>query len=362
MQNLACADAAGNLNLKDSLFERESFARKTRCNSIFDSFSSRLFRRGDSFIFLRSYTSKILIKAFLLSVSLPKPTSRIFNMEAPRASKRLRTHVIKGKKIAIEGNIATGKSTFIKMLQNESEEWSVVPEPVARWTNISTGDDEAPLSLSQQSGGNLLQMFYDDISRWSYTFQSYALLSRMRLQRKGVPPELEDANNPVQFFERSLQSDRYIFALNCYESGVMSETEWNIYQDWSSYLLRSLGELKLDGIIYLRANPEVCYSRMQKRGRDEEKTVSLDYLKCLHEKHEAWLHRNEVQMDPTLIGVPILTLDCNEEFVEDAERQRAMLDKVIKFVGADDSLDDSGVDSNNVSTSCSEEGNSDVEY
>ncbi|XP_039273653.2 deoxycytidine kinase 2-like isoform X2 [Styela clava] len=359
MQNLACADAAGNLNLKDSLFERESFARKTRCNSIFDSFSSRLFRRGDSFIFLRSYTSKILIKAFLLSVSLPKPTSRIFNMEAPRASKRLRTHVIKGKKIAIEGNIATGKSTFIKMLQNESEEWSVVPEPVARWTNISTGDDEP--TMSQKTGGNILGLFYQDPKRWAYTFESYTFVSRMKDSFNPLSGK-QSALNPVQFYERSVYSSRYIFALNCYESGVMSETEWNIYQDWSSYLLRSLGELKLDGIIYLRANPEVCYSRMQKRGRDEEKTVSLDYLKCLHEKHEAWLHRNEVQMDPTLIGVPILTLDCNEEFVEDAERQRAMLDKVIKFVGADDSLDDSGVDSNNVSTSCSEEGNSDVEY
>lgn len=51
-------------------------------------------------------------------------------------------------------------------------------------------------------------MFYDDINRWSYTFQTYALLSRMRLQRKEMPPELENAQNPVQFYERSLHSDR----------------------------------------------------------------------------------------------------------------------------------------------------------
>ena len=50
---------------------------------------------------------------------------------------------------------------------------------------------------------------------------------------------------------------RYIFALNCFESGVMSETEWNIYQDWSTYLIHALGDLKLDGIIYLRSEPEV---------------------------------------------------------------------------------------------------------
>ena len=68
--------------------------------------------------------------------------------------------------------------------------------------------DTEELTMSQKSGGNLLQMFYDDISRWSYTFQSYALLSRMRLQRKPLAYK-ENIKNPVQFFERSLQSDRW---------------------------------------------------------------------------------------------------------------------------------------------------------
>ncbi|XP_002125268.2 deoxycytidine kinase 2 [Ciona intestinalis] len=275
--------------------------------------------------------------------------------------------VRRGKKFAIEGNIATGKSTFLKLLESQSSDWSVVAEPVARWTNVSQDGDEVELTTSQKSGGNLLQMFYDDIHRWSYTFQSYALLSRMRLQREPLPASFtnEQVKKHVQFFERSMQSDRYIFALNCYESGCMSETEWNIYQDWSQYLVHSIGELKLDGIIYLRANPEVCYQRMLKRGRPEESGVTMEYLECLNEKHESWLYRKDVKMDESLIDVPILVIDCNEEFATNPEKHQSMMSMVHKFVAnPSTSLDDSGVDSqcSSISMDSDEMENSDIEY
>ena len=87
----------------------------------------------------------------------------------------------------------------------------------------------------------------------------------------------------------------YIFARNCYETGLMNKTEWSIYTDWSTYLLESLGDLQLDGFIYLRCNPKVCENRMVKRGRLEEKDVTLDYLSQIHEKHEQWLHSRKFQ-------------------------------------------------------------------
>ena len=87
----------------------------------------------------------------------------------------------------------------------------------------------------------------------------------------------------------------YIFARNCFETGLMTETEWAIYKDWSTYLLESLGDLQLDGFIYLRCDPKVCDKRMAKRGRPEEQGVTLEYLTQLHEKHEKWLHNREFQ-------------------------------------------------------------------
>ncbi|KAL0162602.1 hypothetical protein M9458_041998, partial [Cirrhinus mrigala] len=90
------------------------------------------------------------------------------------------------------------------MLERASEEWEVIPEPIGKWCNVQTTENEyEELSTSQKSGGNLLQMLYDKPSRWSYTFQTYACLSRVRSQLQPPSAKLRQAEQPVQFFERS---------------------------------------------------------------------------------------------------------------------------------------------------------------
>ncbi|CAN2390380.1 Deoxycytidine kinase-like [Pristimantis euphronides] len=187
-----------------------------------------------------------------------------------------RSFLKRGKKISIEGNIAAGKSTFVRILEKANDEWEVVPEPIAKWCNMQAPENDfQELSISQKSGGNLLQMLYDKPTRWAYTFQTYACLSRVRAQLNPVSPKLREAEHPVQFFERSVYSDLYIFASSLFVAGNINETEWAVYQDWHMWLLHQFQcETELDGIVYLRATPEKCMSRLHSRGRERKNKAS----------------------------------------------------------------------------------------
>lgn len=240
------------------------------------------------------------------------------------------------KKISIEGNIAAGKSTFVRVLEKASEDWEVIPEPIGKWCNVQNDSDDIyqDLSSSQKSGGNLLQMLYDKPSRWSYTFQSYASLSRIRSQLQPLSDKLQQKEKPVQFFERSVYSDRYVFASTLFESGDLSETEWAVYQDWHTWLLNQFeSDIALDAIIYLRAAPERCMQRLLHRGREEEQDIPLEYLEQLHLKHEAWLHQRSLRLEfEYLNDLPILVLDVDQDFKNDRIKQEAIVDEVREFL------------------------------
>ncbi|XP_061116468.1 deoxycytidine kinase 2-like isoform X2 [Conger conger] len=230
------------------------------------------------------------------------------------------------KRVSVEGNIAVGKSTFARLLQSENEDWEVVQEPVSKWQNVE--------GASSQTVNNLLQMMYQDPQRWSYTFQTFSCMSRMRTQLQPPAPRLlRPQGTPVQVFERSVYSDRYVFALNMFELGCISPTEWAVYQGWHSFLLEQFGpRLQLEGIIYLRASPERCMDRLRKRGRDEEKGVELAYLEKLHTQHENWLvHRSTELHFEHLKQLPVLVLDASVEFEQDVGVQEALITQVKAF-------------------------------
>lgn len=241
----------------------------------------------------------------------------------------------KHKKISIEGNIAAGKSTFVRLLEKTSDDWEVIPEPIAKWCNVQTDQDVyEELSSSQKSGGNLLQMLYSRPTRWSYTFQSYACLSRIRAQLQPPSLKLQESDRPVQFYERSVYSDRYVFASALYESQSLTDTEWSVYQDWHQWILEQFSPaLNLDAIVYLRAPPQCCMQRLLHRGREEEQDIPLEYLEQLHHKHETWLYQRSLRLDFEYLNqVPVLVLDVDQDFKNDLIKQQELMDKVKDFL------------------------------
>ncbi|KAM3927181.1 deoxyguanosine kinase, mitochondrial-like isoform 1-T2 [Leptodactylus fuscus] len=230
------------------------------------------------------------------------------------------------KKLSVEGNIAAGKSTFLKLLCDTQKEWSLMAEPLRKWQHVH--------SASHQDVDNLLQLLYDNPARWSYTFQTLSCMGRFKAQIETPPEHLLKLRDPVQIFERSVYSDRFVFAKALFELGHINEIEWTLYQDWHSFLIEEFGKrASLDGIIYLRATPAKCLERLQKRARREEKTVTQGYLQKLHDQHEGWLVERATDVHFQHIrDIPVLVLDVNEEFEDNPSVSEHLNNKVKEFV------------------------------
>jgi len=215
--------------------------------------------------------------------------------------------------LIIEGNIGAGKSTFLKMLKKNLD-LDIIPEPTEKWQKISAED-------------NLLDLFYKDTPRWAYTFQSYAFITRVQAL---IEHQKNNTDKPIQVLERSVYCDRYCFAKNCFESGLMSNLEWQIYKEWFSWLVENYTP-RPSGFVYLRTTPQTCFKRIAQRNRCEETDIPISYLEALHKKHEEWLI-DKKGVSLSLKAIPVLELDCNIDFEHNEEQQMKLIEKIKDFI------------------------------
>jgi deoxyadenosine/deoxycytidine kinase len=174
--------------------------------------------------------------------------------------------------ILFEGNIAAGKSTVGRRLA-QSGLFGFIEEPVGCW--------------QQDFEENLLDLFYRDAKRWAFTFQLAAFTTRAKTWTE----VLAMTNHSTVVLERSIYCDRYVFAKNCRQSGLMSTTEWQLYCRLWEWLQKNWCA-EPDKIVYLRTPAEVCHERIVERGRDEETEIPLEYLRDLETLHDEWLIEN----------------------------------------------------------------------
>ncbi|MBI1305816.1 MAG: deoxynucleoside kinase [Bacteroidetes bacterium] len=162
--------------------------------------------------------------------------------------------------IAVAGNIGAGKTTLTGLL---AKHYNWEPQYESLENNPYITD------------------FYEDMQRWSFNLQVYFLNSRfnnVRNLRKRGQTVIQD---------RTIYEDAYIFAPNLHAMGLMSTRDFDTYQAIFSSI-RSMLEPP-DLMIYLRASIPALVNRIQKRGRDYEDSIRLDYLKRLNERYEAWI-------------------------------------------------------------------------
>ncbi|XP_060556298.1 thymidine kinase 2, mitochondrial-like [Ruditapes philippinarum] len=189
--------------------------------------------------------------------------------------------------VSIEGNIGCGKTTLLEYFKS-SKVVEAIKEPVSQWTNVQ--------------GHNALQLLYEDPSRWSFSFNIYAQLTRVQMHTK-------PHNKQVKMLERSLFSTRHCFVENDYRNETINGLEYEILNKWFEYLTEMPGT-GVDLIVYLRADPKVCYERIKKRSRKEEAGVPYKLIEDLHNLHEEWLVRQSCGKLPA----PVLVLDANNEY------------------------------------------------
>ncbi len=210
----------------------------------------------------------------------------------------------------VEGNIGSGKSTLCRMLANIlGEEAEVIFEPVDKWR--STVDND--------TGNNILQNFYVDQNRWSYSFQTYTFLTRMEDMMK-------EQTKPLRFIERSIYTDKLVFARSLYETGKMTSLEWNMYNRWFDWLSEECFRRtnRPTGFIYIRADPQTSYDRMLKRERSEEKCVPLEYLTTVSQYHDEWLLQHNQEN--------VLVIDVDRDFESTPDEWERVYGLIREFV------------------------------
>jgi len=203
---------------------------------------------------------------------------------------------------SIEGNIGSGKSTLIKYLKEHFKyNMNVVfaDEPVQLWETIK-----------DENNKTILSHFYEDSSKWSFSFQIMAYISRLAEIRKKI------RQNPraILISERCLLTDRHVFAKMLYDDKKIHTIDYQIYLKWFDEFL---DEISMKGHIYLNASPQKCHERVIKRNREGE-NIPVEYLKKCHTYHTEWLNdkQNMLELDGNREETELVVQDWIQQITE----------------------------------------------
>jgi deoxyadenosine/deoxycytidine kinase len=222
--------------------------------------------------------------------------------------------------VSIEGNIGSGKSTLLETLKTIFKENSNVlflREPVDEWEKIKDKD-----------GNTMLQKFYANQKEYSFAFQMMAYISRLTILRETVRDIMNkvslnqdkndnDKNKKDKYIiitERSLYTDKFVFAKMLYDQGKIEDVMYQIYLNWFDEFAK---DFPVNDVIYVNTDPTKCYERIHKRARVGEEVIPLAYLTACHDYHNAFLDESTGIKATQLVLNGNLDIFQNSQVVDD---------------------------------------------
>jgi len=196
----------------------------------------------------------------------------------------------------IDGNIGSGKSTLLNYLKDHyKNDANIVfaDEPVSEWE-----------SIRDSNGVSMLEKFYTNQKMYSFSFQMMAYISRLDILRKIV----KASPNAIIISERSLHTDRLVFAKMLFDSGLIEDVNYQIYLKWFDTFIE---DYPISGVIYVKTDPQICFDRIKQRSRTGESNIPLDYLTKCDVYHESMMKKISV------LSNKILTLNGNQDIFND---------------------------------------------
>lgn len=223
--------------------------------------------------------------------------------------------------ISIEGNIGSGKSTLLKNLKKyyednfiENVEIIFLKEPVDEWEKIK-----------DENGITMLEKFYSDQYKYSFAFQMMAYISRLKVLKDAINNIKNKNSKIIIITERSLYTDKMVFAKMLYDSGKIEEINYKIYLNWFDTFS---DEFPVNKIIYVKASPEICFQRIIKRSRTGESNIPIDYLMMCNNYHDNMLDKSL----ESCVCQNQLILDGNNDIYENKSIIDIWIDQINQFI------------------------------
>lgn len=220
--------------------------------------------------------------------------------------------------ISIEGNIGSGKSTLLANLREhfkDNVDIVFLKEPVDEWAKIK-----------DRNGTTILEKFYADQEKYSFPFQMMAYVSRIKELRTTIKEQNKNSSNPfVIITERSLYTDKMVFAKMLYDTGKIEHVNYQIYLNWFDTFS---DEFPVHKVVYVKTAPEKCYERILKRSREGEDNIPLSYLKSCSYYHDNMLDKNLKDC----VCETQLILDGNVNIYENTKQLDRWIEEITKFI------------------------------